>query len=217
MAYSACITPLGCSDCDKYDVFSNPDVYQDGSPVGTASKNNARSLNESRADAIAMQDSLTNEGLIFSVEPNRVGIHMSCFQITVKGWNLGSGSDITSVMLAGISSTAILEQSRHHVTVNVELSGATAGTGDVVIVAGGFSTTLTDGFTYDSTSDVDIIEDFETQLKIFYQSDLSVGWYYFDSVCPSESGEVCARFGPATGDGIFAMVRVDGSGRYAAF
>jgi hypothetical protein len=217
MAYAGCTTPLGCSSCSKYDVFSNPNVYQDGSPVGTSIQNNALSLNESRQSSVALQDSLQEGGLIFSAEPNRVALTMVCVEITVVGWNIGTGADITSVTVAGISTSDIREQSRHHVTFDLMISGATATTGDIVVNSAGFSTTLTDGFTFDTTSSLVVVEDFETKLDIFYQADESVGWYYFDTYCPTGTGDVCESYGPASGDGMFALVKVDGSGRDAVF
>ena len=214
MAYGGCITPLGCTDCAKYDVFSNPNIIIDGSPVGTASKNNALSLNESRRNAIALQDSLEEGGLIFSVEPNHIPLGMSCFEVTIRGWYIGAGAAVT---LAGVTSASINEQSKHHVTLNVDMSGATAGTGDLVITSAGFITTLTDGFTFDATASVEVVEDFETKLDLFFQSDDSNGWFYFDTNCPTGSGETCQYYGPASGDGMFALSHVDGSGRDAAF
>jgi hypothetical protein len=132
------------------------------------------SLNESRVNAVALQDSLVPGGLVFSVEPNRVSVGASCVDVTIVGWHLGDGSDITSVSLNGVSSSDIVSQSKHHVTVTVTLTGAAVGTGHVVVTSDGFTTTLVDGFTFDAAASVVIVEDFETKLDVFYQADESV-------------------------------------------
>lgn len=217
MAYSQCTSPLGCTGCNKHDYFSNPDVYQAGSPVGKTSQNNALTIMNSRADAIALQDSSVEGGLIFSIETNHVSVNISCFTIDILGWNIGSGSDITSVTVAGVVSTDITEQTRHSVSANIMAINANPGRGDVVVSSSRFDSTLTNGFTFDPPSKNEIFEDFQSGLDVFYQGDDSIGWYYFNWSCPTGSGEICEDYGPASGDGMFALARVDGSGRDATF
>ena len=67
--------------------------------------------------------------------------------ITVVGTNLGSGSDITQVTLAGVPAD-IVSQDASQVVVRSRLTGAPAS-GDVVIVSTSRGTsTLTNAFTY---------------------------------------------------------------------
>jgi hypothetical protein len=205
MAYAGCTTALGCTDCPKYDVFSNPDVYVEGSAVGTSIQNNAKSLNESRQSSVTLQDSLVEGGLIFTVEPNHVAVTTTCFEATITGWNIGTGADITSVTVAGQTTTDIRSQSRHHVSFNMDIVSAVVATGDIVVTSAGFSTTLIDGFTFDATTTLVIVEDFEAGLDIFYQADDSVGWYYLDTNCPTGTDEICETYGPDSGDGMFAL------------
>ena len=185
--------------------------------MGTTNLNNARSLNESRQTAVALENSQVEGGLIFSVQPNHVSVSETCFEVTIKGWHLGSGSDISSVSFAGVLSSDIQYQSKHHVTLNVDVSGASTNTGDVVVTSSEFSTTLTNGFTFDAAINNVILENFETKLDMFYQSDDSNGWYFLDTNCPTGTDDICEAYGPASGDGMFALAVVDGSGRDASF
>jgi hypothetical protein len=147
-----------------------------------------------------------------------MAVDVVCFTVTITGWNIGTGSDISSVTVAGIVCSEIQSQSQHSVEAKIVVAGSgSVGTGDVVVTSAGFSTTLVDGFTFDASSSIDFVEDFDSGLNMFYQADDSVGWYYFDTACPTGTNDVCEDYGPAAGDGMFALVRVDGSGRDAAF
>ena len=66
---------------------------------------------------------------------------MGGFQVTINGINLGSGSDITNVTLAGVAATNIASQSSTQVVVWAGSSGG-AAQGDVVVYSASYGTTV---------------------------------------------------------------------------
>ena len=152
MAYGfVCKTSTNtCSNCVPSPFFSNPNVIYVGNPTGTVNDDNARVLEERLSIVTNWRSSLTTDGIIFSATPSTLATG-SCAEVTIDGWRLGSGSDITSVTLAGVEVEAILSQTQDSVTVRSS-SATSTGTGDVVVTSsGGVVTTLTDGVTYMSS------------------------------------------------------------------
>lgn len=215
MSYASCSSSrLSCVSCLPTPYFSNPLVLESGSPTGDSSANNALTLNNNKQFAIRLQDSLEMGGLIFSVEPSHKHIAAGCFRVRINGWRIGDGGDITNVSLAGVPVLRIDQQDKNSVIVTANISD-TAIVGDVVIeCSSGVKTTLTNAFSYEASADTYlIIEDFEgDKLTPFYASGEGA-FYFLDGACPTGTGDICEDYGPASGAGVFAMVRPDAHGR----
>ena len=212
MSYSSCRSSKhSCNNCNPYPYFSNPDVSESGSATGATGSNNAKTLNKMKSYATDILDSSQAGGLIFSVNPNHIPINVSCFDVRISGWRIGSGSDIVRVALAGISFNNILEQGQDYVVVRCNSSIALPTTGDVIVSRNGGSgtTIMSDAFTFDDTRDTYVVfEDFDGSMSPF-QTSGDGAFYYIDSSCPTGPGDVCESYGPSSGSGIFVMVRPD--------
>lgn len=112
MAYSSCVTQLGCSQCTKRVHVSNPNVVENGYPTGVnESANSALSLNQTKNFYANIVQSKTDGGLIFSTD-------YSSGLLTIKGWRLGNGSDIVAIHVMNYES-GIVMQTRDSVIVSI--------------------------------------------------------------------------------------------------
>ena len=138
MAYASCSSATyGCTSCTRYPYFSNPDISEAGSATGVADVNdNARTIDQTKAHAIALQDSLQEGGMIFSVVPSEADAANPNTQVEIKGWRIGGGSDISQVTLAGVPVSSIVSQTADSVIV---VPGTASGprTGDVRVLQSG--------------------------------------------------------------------------------
>lgn len=215
MAYGSCVTEThSCTSCTRFPYFSNPDVLESGTPTGdVTTADNARSINDAAPYAVALQDSQVSGGLIFSVNPYRIPVDVGCFQVTIMGWQIGSGSDITGVSLAGVDAAAILEQGVNYVVITGTAS-ASAQIGDVVISrsGGGETTTLTGGFEFEAASyPITFTDTMDGSSSLFYRSGHG-SFYILDSTCDTNSGGLCENYGPDSGEGVFILTATDSLG-----
>jgi len=90
------------------------------------------------------------DGTISEVIPSS-GPAFGGTQVTIFGQNLGSGSDVTSVSLAGINATIVSQNSTQIIVVSEPSTGNSAGDVKVYSTLRGV-TTLANGFTYTGMS-----------------------------------------------------------------
>jgi hypothetical protein len=222
MAYASCISATyQCTDCPKTMYYSNPNVVVYGNVAGNAATaDNARSLNYFRPWAQAYRASLQPGGMVFSVEPSSMTVN-TCGQVTITGWRMGSGSDISSVKVGGVEVSEIVSQTMDSVVVVVSPSATVSASAvDVVVTtSGGMVTTAPAAFSYiasvsSPSSNVVVTVDFESAYSPL-ESTGELGWYLYNSPCPSSSSnDPCKNYGPrSSASGVFSMVDVDGSGR----
>ena len=219
MAYSQCVTPLSCNNCFRAAYLSNPAVKNHGSPTGdSTAADNAKTINLSKNYAVNLVPSLISGGIIFYAEPNRIPINIDGLFVNISGWNIGSGTDIINVKLAGVSVQSIEKQDNHFVLVRAAVSSVPTYGNITVIRSNGASTVLQSSFSYysDSVTQLTITEDFESipsyGLKYFSQTG-DLAWFYFAN-CSTATGGYCENYGTRYGHpGIFAIVDVDNSNR----
>ena len=99
---AGCITPNGQTNCPRVFWFSSPLVTQGAmnNPTGIATSDNSRVIRERLTGIINWMPSTTSGGLIFSASPSAMSV-TQCSTVTIKGWRIGTGADITSVTLKG--------------------------------------------------------------------------------------------------------------------
>ncbi|KAJ1394100.1 hypothetical protein B484DRAFT_407992 [Ochromonadaceae sp. CCMP2298] len=121
----------------------------------------------------------------------------ACSEVTITGWQLGTGSDITNVTLSGAQAD-IMSQTSDSVVVR---AGRGMGTGDVVVTSPSGTSTLAGGFLYRGADDP-LSADFESGTIPAYwstastDSDLNVIRY-----CPSLPCASPPDSGPSVGHG----------------
>lgn len=144
MAYSSCTTSTGnCNGCTRKPYWSNPDVLAGGFAVGSATNDNAATVNETRHLAVTWANTTFSGGIISSVSPSSVAVTGTDL-ITISGWRLSNGDVITSVTLNGFEATII---SQNKDSVVVAASGNNANSNGmyapvVVSTSGGRVTSL---------------------------------------------------------------------------
>lgn len=179
MAYSGCVTPMGQSGCPRDLFFSTPLVRNGGErqPVGTVYSDNSRILTEQTSSAINWRHSITGAGLIFAATPAYVS-RDSCSIVTINGWNIGTGSDISMVTLAGVPVAQIISQSAHHVEVLTGLDTVSSTDGVIsVSTTSGITTELVGAFFYESANG-QFVTDFNDGSSLNWNSVGSLEWRY---------------------------------------
>mmetsp|Transcript_14452 Transcript_14452/g.24022 ORF Transcript_14452/g.24022 Transcript_14452/m.24022 type:complete len:1003 (+) Transcript_14452:75-3083(+) len=211
MAYSGCVTDnLAQTSCPRDFYFSSPLVRNGalGESTGISTSDNARLHNEQVSRATNWMSAASSDGLLFSARPNSARLGR-CEQVLIDGWGIGSGSDIISVTLNGVPVHEIGNQSVNQVVVLVGnvTDESFVGTGDIVVTsAGGITTTLSGGFTFEPSSGA-FVTDFESGQATYWTSTGDLSWTYIrycSQVRPCDNMPVS---GPAVGEG--------GSGAFA--
>mmetsp|Transcript_25197 Transcript_25197/g.55843 ORF Transcript_25197/g.55843 Transcript_25197/m.55843 type:complete len:821 (-) Transcript_25197:114-2576(-) len=206
MAYAGCVTANNQSNCPRAFFFSSPSI-RDGDysqTTGVSTSDNARTHNDHVGDCTNWRESDTSAGMLFSVSPSAATIGR-CQAITIEGWQIGSGNDITSVTLNGVAVAKILSQNKN--SVSVELSETyTAGTGDVVVTAGGVVTTLSGGFSFLPEAGT-FTTAFESSLPTYWAAGGDCYWRYirFCSSTPCTYDHTSAPAVGYGGTGDFAL------------
>jgi hypothetical protein len=156
MVYDCNTIPNGCTSCSGRDFLSNKNIYDAGSPTGEELASCGLHIHNKRMLGIAYRDSIQPGGILSSVTPVQV-VNASCFTVTISGWQLGTGSDINSVTLDGISAE-IVSQTIDSVVVRSPITSHISSSPGSVIVStsAGRVTTLAGIFSFIGTKATDV-------------------------------------------------------------
>lgn len=214
MAYDGCTTVNNCSFCPKTPYLSSPTVFESGSATGTTNDDNARTFTNRGPVVAAFMASAVDGGLIQAVSPRRLS-HSTCGTVEITGWRIGSGSDITSVKLAGVEVDSIISQTVDTVTVSAAIPPSPVSGGVIVTSTSVGVSKISNSFVYDSSDSSTIghiLENFsDGPDSLFFIGEGT--WQYADTTC----GDSCENGGPTTGDGIFPMTRYRGANLISSF
>jgi hypothetical protein len=105
--------------------------------------------NEAASIVTNWKPSVQTGGILYGALP-AFSTEDSCSEVTISGWRIGTGADITSVTLNGVAAKEILSQTQDSVVV---LAGRAfsqhVGTGDIVVSTyAGLVSTLEGAFRY---------------------------------------------------------------------
>jgi hypothetical protein len=203
MAYSGCRTDNNNNTaCPATFYFSNPNVTNGALslPTGLSTSDNARVHNE-RAPTVTNWAPATRTGGIVNGAMPAFATEDSCSEVTISGWRIGTGADITNVTLNGVAAKEILSQTQDSVVVRAGRGySMDMGTGDIVVTTSdGLVSTLEGAFSYKGASEP-LIADFESGMPVYWASSGSLDWHVlrYCSFLPCSNNP---RSGPSVGHG----------------